>query len=285
MLTFMSLSRDSPEYQRRLSTPFRPTKVTLAEIHAAVPKHLYQKNTLKGLYYASRDLFCVIVMFQMGIRIDPFSAWLAQKIKVYMFAVITKWALWAIYWYWQSIVFAACWCLAHEAGHGNLSPHGWINHFIGFTFHTAVLAPYYAWRSSHRAHHQATMSVERDENYVPRTRSDYKLPPASIAQLRDYHEIFEETPLYTLTRMMVMQLFGWQIYLSTDSMGSPRHPRGTNHFSPSSSLFKPEERNGIIASDIGLVVMSCVLYLWTNKIGLGNFIKLYFVPYVVSIHY
>jgi hypothetical protein len=72
------------------------------------------------------------------------------------------------------------------------------------------------------------MSVERDENYVPRTRSNYKLPPGNIAGLRDYHEIFEETPLYTLGRMMIMQLLGWQIYLFMDSMGSPRHPRGTN---------------------------------------------------------
>jgi len=72
------------------------------------------------------------------------------------------------------------------------------------------------------------MSVERDENYVPRTRSNYKLPPANIAEFRDYHEILEETPLYTLVRMMIMQLLGWQIYLFMDTMGSPRHPRGTN---------------------------------------------------------
>jgi fatty acid desaturase len=26
--------------------------------------------------------------------------------------------------------------MAHEAGHGTLSPYSWINHFIGFTLHT-----------------------------------------------------------------------------------------------------------------------------------------------------
>ncbi|KAF8344412.1 delta-12 fatty acid desaturase [Amanita rubescens] len=285
MLSSISLFRDSPEYQRRLTKPFKPTNVTLAEIRAVVPQHLFQKSTLKGLYYAARDLLCVIAFYEFGVRIDPFSAWFAHKVKVHTVAIAVKWTLWALYWYWQGVAFAACWCLSHEAGHGNLSPHAWINHTIGFTFHTAVLAPYFAWRSSHRAHHQATMSIERDENYVPRTRSNYKLPPANIAEFRDYHEILEETPLYTLVRMMIMQLLGWQIYLFMDTMGSPRHPRGTNHFSPYSSLFKPEERYGIIASDMGLIAMSFVLYTWATKIGLAKFVMLYGVPYILTHHW
>ncbi|KAF8735414.1 hypothetical protein AX14_002070 [Amanita brunnescens Koide BX004] len=285
MLGLTSLFQDSPEYQRRLNTPFVPTKVTLAEIHAVVPQHLHQKSTLKGLFYACRDLLCVLALYKFGAHIDLFSARFAQRVKIHAAAIAFKWALWLLYGYWQSLAFAACWCLAHEAGHGNLSPHSWINHTIGFTFHTALLAPYFAWRSTHRAHHQATMSVERDENYVPRTRSDYKLPPASISERRDYHEIFEETPVYTLVRMMIMQLLGWQIYLFTDTMGSPRHPPGTNHFSPKSSLFKPQERNDIIVSDIGVVTMSVVLYLWATEIGFAKFLLLYGVPYILTHHW
>jgi len=72
------------------------------------------------------------------------------------------------------------------------------------------------------------MSIERDENYVPRTRSDYKLPPASSAHITDYHDIFEETPIYTLVRMIIMQALGWQFYLVTNAMGSPMYPAGTN---------------------------------------------------------
>lgn len=92
----------------------------------------------------------------------------------------------------------------------------------------SVLAPYFAWKSTHHAHHKATVSIERDENYVPRTRSDFGLPPESTARLVDYHELFEETPIYTVARMLLMQLLGWQIYLTLDTMGSPRHPKGTN---------------------------------------------------------
>lgn len=72
------------------------------------------------------------------------------------------------------------------------------------------------------------MSMERDENYVPRTRTDYKLPPASSAHVTDYHEIFEETPIYTLVRMLLMQALGMQFYLARNSLGSPMYPEGAN---------------------------------------------------------
>ena len=143
------------------------------------------------------------------------------------------------------------------------------------------------------------MSVERDENFVPRTRTDYALPSESSARFSDYHDIFEETPIYTLIRMIFMQLLGWQYYLLTNALGSPMYPSGTNvgsvniwtnllvlmqlqHFQPSSPLFKPHERNGIIASNIGLTVMSCILYLWKQQVGFEYFFKLYFVPYLVG---
>ena len=70
--------------------------------------------------------------------------------------------------------------------------------------------------------------MERDENYVPRTRKDCGLPPESHAQPLDYHEVFEETPLYTLFRMVAMQLLGWQSYLLQNTLGSHMYPPGTN---------------------------------------------------------
>ena len=72
------------------------------------------------------------------------------------------------------------------------------------------------------------MSLERDENFVPRTRKDYNLPLEAVARISDYHEIFEETPIYTLVRMFLMQALGWQYYLLTNAMGSPSYPPGTN---------------------------------------------------------
>ncbi len=70
--------------------------------------------------------------------------------------------------------------------------------------------------------------MEREENYVPRTRSEYKLPPQAKTRTTDYEEIFEEMPLLTLGRMVLMQLLGMQSYLLRNSMGSPMYPSGTN---------------------------------------------------------
>ena len=145
------------------------------------------------------------------------------------------------------------------------------------------------------------MSMERDENYVPRIRSDYKLPPRGQAQPIDYEEIFEEMPLFTLGRMVLMQLLGMQSYLLRNSMGLPSYPPGTNvwpiafffccillflnsnkHFNPSSPLFKPHERRRIIASNIGLSIMIYLLNLFLNKCGFRALIRLYAVPYLVG---
>jgi hypothetical protein len=72
------------------------------------------------------------------------------------------------------------------------------------------------------------MSLEEDENYVPRTRSDFGLPPAGQAHITDYHDIFEETPIYSLLRLLVMQAVGLQAYLMVNALGSPKYPAGTN---------------------------------------------------------
>ena len=52
---------------------------------------------------------------------------------------------------------------------------------------------------------KATGSIERDENYVPYHRDDFNLPPRKEAHKADYAEIFEETPLFTLLRVLIMQ--------------------------------------------------------------------------------
>lgn len=47
--------------------------------------------------------------------------------------------------------------------------------------------------------------MERDENYLPYPRSKYNLPDSKTATKADYDEVFGETPLYTLYRMVLMQ--------------------------------------------------------------------------------
>ncbi|KAJ3492009.1 hypothetical protein NLI96_g282 [Meripilus lineatus] len=168
-------------------------------------------------------------------------------------ALGVKWTLWAAYWWWESVALAGWWCLVDTSLSIDIK--------------------------------KATNSVERDENYVPLTRKDYGLPDEKHCQPLDYHEIFEETPIYTLGRMLAMQLLGWQFYLFRNTLGSPQYPPGANHFLPSSPLFKPHERNGIIASNIGLAVMVTLLGIFASNVGFTGFIKFYFIPYLLANHW
>ncbi|KZS96675.1 hypothetical protein SISNIDRAFT_424253 [Sistotremastrum niveocremeum HHB9708] len=279
----MSLFKDSPEYLARKQKPFRPPNLTLKDIHDAIPKDLYKKNTLLSLGYIARDVFFSALFWHLANYIEPISDALAGQGALIQQTV--RWGLWANYWFWQSVAWGGFWCLAHEAGHGTLSSSSWFNHISGFMLHTVILVPYYAWRSTHHAHHKATGSIERDENFVPRTRVDYHLPAEDSATHADYKEMFEETPIFTLGRMVFMQLLGWQAYLLYNALGSPMYPEGTNHFEPSSALFKPEQRFSIIISNIGLSAMSGVLAYYTYQFGLLNFFCKYFVPYLLANHW
>lgn len=40
-----------------------------------------------------------------------------------------------------------------QAGHDALSPYVLVNAAMGLLLHSFVLTPFYAWRSTHRAHH------------------------------------------------------------------------------------------------------------------------------------
>jgi len=276
---------DSPEYEQRRRRDFTLPHVPLSEIHAAIPKVLWKKSTIKGLYYVLRSVVWAVVFYHYTLSIPKATAFF-ELLEINSWLIrAAKLLMWLLYWWWQGIAFASLWCLGHEAGHLTLSDYDWFNHSVGFTLHTFLLVPYFSWRATHHAHHKAVGSIEREENYVPRTRTDFGLPAESIARVTDYHDVFEETPIYTLIRMILMQLLGWQAYLCFNTLGSPMYPEGTNHFSPSSSLFKENQRRSVSASNIGLSVMICILTEYSRAVGVGAFIKIYVIPYLLANHW
>ncbi|KAI0088311.1 delta-12 fatty acid desaturase [Irpex rosettiformis] len=284
-LPLSSLFTDSAEYEHRKQKPFKPPQISLSQIHAAVPRHLFNKSTFVALQYVFRTISLAIAFYLITAFLDSPLHRLRLTGGHELLSAVVQCVLWPAYWLFQSLTFAGFWCISHEAGHGTLSSHDWVNHTIGYTLHTFLLVPYYAWRATHKMHHNAANSVEREENYVPRTRSDYSLPPEKQALPLDYQEIFDDTPLFVLGRMVLMQLLGWQAYLLQNTLGSPMYPPGTNHFSPSSPLFKNEKKQRIVISNIGLAVMSCILVAYGYHVGLRNFIKFYFIPYLLANHW
>jgi len=55
--------------------------------------------------------------------------------------------------------------------------------------------------------------MERDEVYVPKTRSDLGIP-ADQGQHIDYEEYFGDTPVYTLIMLLFQQFLAFPAYLS-----------------------------------------------------------------------
>ncbi|KAF8324724.1 fatty acid desaturase-domain-containing protein [Cantharellus anzutake] len=263
----MSIFEDGPEYKKRLETEYALPKVTLKDIHAAIPKHLWKKSILKGIAWTLRDVALCTAFYQAAKFIDPIAESLSAQNYNAALVFTIKWGLWSTYWWFQGLTGGALFCIGHDAGHGTLSDYQIANHTIGFIVHTFILTPYWSWRHSHHLHHKSTGSMERDENYVPKTRSELKMADEKTMKRKDYAEIFEETPLWTLTRMVIMQTIGWNLYLTYNTLGSP------------------SDRVPIIFTNVLLATWASFLALWTYNTSVSTFVKYYFIPYIWTNHW
>ena len=87
--------------------------------------------------------------------------------------------------------------------------------------------------------------MERDETYVPKTRSDLGIP--ADATSNEVEHLFEDTPLYTLFMLIRQQIFAFDAYLCEwytalplyinltyqevyNVSGQMKYPRWTNHY-------------------------------------------------------
>lgn len=258
--------------------------MSLKDIREAVPPRLFERSTSKSLFYLFRHLAFTYAFYYIATQIDTIADTVAGgDTPGYCFTrSVVRGTLWTLYWGWQGVTFAGIWCLGHEAGHEALSPYTWVNAVIGIMLHTSVLTPFYAWRTTHRTHHKTTNNIERDETYIPPTRKDFKLPDGKIATRMDYAQVLEETPAFTLFKLFVRQFFGFQLYLIHNRKGNPRYPPGTSHYKPSSLLFKPEQRQSIIFSNIAIGVMMALLAIYTYRTSLSSVWCYYFLPWLVA---
>ena len=156
------------------------------------------------------------------------------------------------------------------------------------------MTPYFSWQSTHRRHHIYANNLAKDHNYVPPQMDEYaSLMGVDIEHLR---ELAEDSPLYTFTRILVQQIFGFPWYLLaniTATKGSlanknppSKYPMGNSHFLPSSALFRPEEYWLVLASDIGIgLTLFTLWYASTKIVGLGTIILLYVIPYMWVNHW
>ena len=106
--------QDGPEYDARRRRNFVPPNISIKDIRAAVPKHLFQRSTLKSLLYLFRHLAFTYAFYYIAAHIDTIAQRLVPGNSDSMSQIsygLTRGSLWILYWGWQGVAFAGIWCL------------------------------------------------------------------------------------------------------------------------------------------------------------------------------
>ncbi|KAI8676292.1 FA-desaturase domain-containing protein [Fusarium falciforme] len=252
----------------------QPQFPDIKTIKDAIPAHCFQPSLFTSFYYVFRDFAMVATLVWAALTYIP--AIPDQRLRV---------AAWMVYGFVQGLVCTGVWILGHECGHGAFSTHGKLNNVVGWFLHSFLLVPYFSWKYSHHRHHRFTGHMDLDMAFVPATQPKKHSIFAGI----DLNELFEDTPIAQLIRIVFHQLFGWQVYLlfnASAGKGSKQwEPKGlakwfrVSHFEPTSAVFRPNEAIFIFISDLGLAITFTALYFASKAVGTSTVLFLYAVPY------
>jgi len=232
---------------------------TINDLQRAIPAHCFERSLVKSFQYVVIDVVGVVVLFYLASFIPSFS-------------LPMQMIMWPAYWFVQGCTMTGLWVIAHECGHGGFSDSKTINDAVGLVLHSALLVPYFSWKYSHHGHHKATGHMQRDQVFVPPT----------LSRFMKEHSNWEDTPLMNLWKVLVVVLFGWPAYLLFNVL-SQKYPGGkrANHFEPWSPLFKDSQRMDIVVSDVALLVVIAMLYMYTSVHGFASLMFYYGFPYLI----
>jgi len=242
-----------------------PTK---AEVLRAIPKDCLVKETGKSLFYAA-----VSAGWVLG------AGYLAWKFIPMTSAAIPLWVLYAAV---QGTLATGPWVIGHECGHNAFCNEQWLQTMVGYVFHTALMVPYFSWQRSHAVHHAKTNHMTEGETHVPRLQKGNWNKYDSLAK-------YTGQPFVAFTRMVTHLVLGWPAYIVAGVTGGPKYGK-TNHMWPyppfqngERELFPGREwKRKVLLSDVGLVAMTAVLYLWAQSTGLAAMAALYLAPLAVT---
>ncbi|KAJ7813125.1 linoleoyl phosphatidylcholine delta-12 acetylenase [Mycena olivaceomarginata] len=273
-----------PEHKDPDSDLFISMDLSLKEIRDHIPDSLFKRDTFKSSTYLTRDLLFAGILLYVALRIDSvFDS--ANQSNIIPLSVSTPahWICWATYWWFQGLVFTGLWVVGHECGHAAFSSSKIICDIVGFIIHTLLWTPYFSWKLVHHRHHSHHASIERDEVYIPKTRTDLGIPPeASGSEIEEY---IQDTPIYMLFMLIRQQLVAFPAYLLFNVSGQKNYPKTSNHFNPNAVMFSPRQRNAVIISDLGILAMMLLAFYACKTFGVGQIIKLYGIPWLSLTHW
>lgn len=180
--------------------------------------------------------------------------------------------LWPVYWVTQGAFLTGLWVLAHECGHRAFSPSTIVCDIVGHVLHSALLVPYHPWRISHAKHHRSTNDMDRDEVFIPPTRSEMGVD--QLVPFEGLASVFVR--VFAIFKMLV---FGWPAHLFMHATGR-KYGKPTSHFAPSSPLFSPNEYHLVVVSDAVLLVWVCVLAYVVKVFGFTWLLTVFIIPYL-----
>ncbi|KAI1326234.1 fatty acid desaturase-domain-containing protein [Xylariaceae sp. FL0255] len=267
-------------------------KLDVKALRDAIPAHCLKPSTLRSFFFVARDLGFYLAFLAGALYVEKTTDNTA-------ISILTRYVVFP---YAAGIALTGLWVLGHEAGHGAFSTNKTIANTFGFICHSALMSPYFAWRSSHGRHHQYANNVSIDLNYVPPSREEYRtmfgrsstrgreaIKAAAAADGKETHihedDVFEDAPFVVLMRIVLQQLIGWHWYLLTHITAgpdsSPKKSRGwwdNSHFLPNSSLFRNDEFWNILISDVGLLGMMGIVYKLGQEFGFYTLLWTYAIP-------
>jgi len=93
----------------------------------------------------------------------------------------------------------------------------------------------------------------------------------------------EETPIYTLFKIVLMLTVGWiPGYLFLNSAGPTKYSGQANsHFNPNSVLFKPQEYWQVVISDVSFGAAVSIMAWFIYNFGFSTYFYFYFIPYLI----
>ncbi|KMZ74249.1 Omega-6 fatty acid desaturase [Zostera marina] len=217
--------------------PFRRVPVDkppfmLSQLKKAIPPHCFNRSIPRSFSYVFSDVSIAAILGYLAITFIP-----QLPYPLHFLA-------WPLYWAFQGCVCTGIWVIAHECGHHAFSDFTLLDDIVGLVLHSVLLVPYFSWKYSHRRHHSNTGSLERDEVFVPKQRSQISSISNFNASGRYYN-------------------------------------RFACHFDPYGPIYSDRERAQIFISDVGVLSILYGLYHLGSKSSLGWIVCMYGVPLLI----
>ncbi|KAJ4420964.1 hypothetical protein N0V82_004006 [Gnomoniopsis sp. IMI 355080] len=282
-LRLLAVATEEPVVDDQKTKPFfePPDKLySMKDIHDAIPKHCFERNSLLSFGYMLRDFAMVFSLM-----------WLAATFLPSIQNDYVRKAAWLAYSFLQGCFFTGLWELAHECGHGALSPKKWVNNSMGMLMHSFLLVPYHSWRFTHSTHHKTTNNIEKDIAFVPDVKEDWVAKRKGRDWFMKLLELVEDMPMAVMLELLGHQLVAWPVYLIINNFALPRMAvvawwkRSHFYFGGDGPNFKPANSKDVIISDLGIAAALSVLYACVQLFGKWNVLLLYGFPYLWTNHW